>query len=367
MDLLHHRVTLTPTLMVLPTPVMKLEDKALRRCEDAMDEVYKFRAHPTTEAIDLDIWKPPTLPDDPFIWGRHLFIDGFAVVNFLTMYQKTGELHYGQIAAKLAFVVCETLGDLTGATDDQPLGQGLRSGDTARSPWRGTIWPHVMWAFALTRLGAVMGQPRFLKLAAHTIRSVHPRIEDGNHDVPVAQNESPYGVFKDGYIGAMGTSFLALASRILVKTAHSLGYVDPSFVWDVTLRLSLMRDDHQLIGLDDPQVASYALILCQVDPESQAETALTQKALEKLDDNVLRGQRGPISLDTSIHDPCSIFALSLGLKCNKNSIWTALIADHLIKFWEERPALWKVGVSQSVAALVMYAAAVAPGAFIINL
>ncbi|KAI1378303.1 hypothetical protein F4677DRAFT_443518 [Hypoxylon crocopeplum] len=284
------------------------------------------------------------------------------------MFMKTRSTLYVQLAINLAEAVHNVLGDLPGSTEERPLAGGLRSGDTSRSPRGGTVWPQVMWMFALGRLGLVTRDVEWLNLAAQAAGALNPYLDgpDGHYIDPATLDDDLEAILGGNNVGIVGTCLVGLVFKFLWRTTRQLRLDGSCFDWEFYRRRITMDGEYELMHLEDPEDAGLALLLCQFDPGALLERDLAKITLEVIDRNVLKGQRRVVDLDTTVQTPYSTFALSLGLKCYKSSIWTTLIADELVAFWEERPDMWRDGPHKSVAALVMYAAAVAPTAFVKN-
>ena len=98
--------------------------------EDAMKSLYGDLDTP-----DIQSWSPPTKPGSGGHRGRYLWTDGFGVLNFLTLYREKNDSRYLSFAERLVVTVHDVLGRtrdgssrLPGASDQNPLGGGLRIG-----------------------------------------------------------------------------------------------------------------------------------------------------------------------------------------------------------------------------------------------
>ncbi|KFZ08817.1 hypothetical protein V502_09131 [Pseudogymnoascus sp. VKM F-4520 (FW-2644)] len=131
----------------------------------------------------LDTWVPP--PKSGGHRGRYLWTDAFGVVNFLTLYKELNEEKYLILAKRLVVRVHDILGwtrdgksRLPGATDDNPLGGGLRIGkDEASGPDGDGQYHHylTLWMFALNRLSIASGVATYNDQAIALARAIHPR------------------------------------------------------------------------------------------------------------------------------------------------------------------------------------------------
>ncbi|KAF2136404.1 uncharacterized protein K452DRAFT_322454 [Aplosporella prunicola CBS 121167] len=147
----------------------------LAKFTTAMQRVYRF---PTT----TEPWTPP--PASAGHKGRYLWTDAFGLLNFLTLHKRTSSPLYLQHARSLATAVHDTLGRtrdgtarLPGASAANPLGGGLRIGKEAASGSDGDGQYHhylTLWMFALSRLSRASGEKRWNDDAVALMRAVHP-------------------------------------------------------------------------------------------------------------------------------------------------------------------------------------------------
>ena len=117
--------------------------------------------------------------------GRYLWTDGFAVVNFLTLFKVTEDTRYIAIARRLVQRVHSILGytrdgktRLPGATDDEPLKGGLRIGklDEEGDDGDGQYFHYLtVWMFALNRMTLVTGENWYNQQAISMADAVLPK------------------------------------------------------------------------------------------------------------------------------------------------------------------------------------------------
>lgn len=125
--------------------------------------------------------------------GRYLWTDAFGVINLLTMHQQyvkavgssEGNDMYLVLARRLVETVHDVLGRtrdgksrLPGATDENPLGGGLRIGKMEGYGPDGDGQYHhylTVWMFALNRLSLASGDPTFNRQAIALAKAIHPR------------------------------------------------------------------------------------------------------------------------------------------------------------------------------------------------
>lgn len=154
---------------------------ALHAFDQAMNRVYgNFDVLSEHEATK---WVPPASPGAGGHRGRYLWTDAFGVVNFVTLYQEMQLPKYLTLAKRLVREVHEVLGKtrdarerLPGATDEKPLGGGLRIGKMAEFGSDGDGQYHhylTLWMFALNRLSLAARAPEFNRLAIQLAQAIH--------------------------------------------------------------------------------------------------------------------------------------------------------------------------------------------------
>jgi hypothetical protein len=166
---------------------MSASTTRLERFQQAMESLYgSFSAIENPER-----WTPP--PKSGGHRGRYLWTDAFGVVNLLTMHQEyiksagspEGNDMYLVLARRLVETVHDVLGRtrdgksrLPGATDENPLGGGLRIGKMEELGPDGDGQYHhylTVWMFALNRLSLASGDPIFNRQAVALAKAIHPR------------------------------------------------------------------------------------------------------------------------------------------------------------------------------------------------
>ncbi|THV68113.1 hypothetical protein D6D28_06966 [Aureobasidium pullulans] len=144
----------------------------------AMQQVYQF---PMTVDEKLD-WRPPPMKDGHR--GRYLWTDAFGVFNFITLSKETSQPHFLVLAAILVETVHGVLGRtrdlsarLPGASDETPLSGGLRIGKNEASGSDGDGQYHhylTLWMLALNRLSIASGEKKYNDQAISLARATHP-------------------------------------------------------------------------------------------------------------------------------------------------------------------------------------------------
>ncbi|KAH8692817.1 hypothetical protein BGW36DRAFT_301782 [Talaromyces proteolyticus] len=160
----------------------------LGRFERSMESIYGSFA----DITDPEKWTPPAKSGGHR--GRYLWTDAFGVINFITLHQEwttssaTGSSNtdkYITLARRLVDTVHDVLGHtrdgkarLPGATDENPLGGGLRIGKLDETGVDGDGQYHhylTVWMFALNRLSLATGDPAYNRQAIALAKAIHPR------------------------------------------------------------------------------------------------------------------------------------------------------------------------------------------------
>ncbi|EEP77220.1 conserved hypothetical protein [Uncinocarpus reesii 1704] len=152
----------------------------IHRFESSMESVYGNFSN----IADPSTWVPP--PKSGGHRGRYLWTDAFGVLNFLTLHKEnqSSDGKYLMFAKRLVLTVHDVLGRtrdgqsrLPGATDEEPLGGGLRIGKESETGSDGDGQYHhylTVWMFALNRLAMAAGEPAFNRQAVSLAKAIHP-------------------------------------------------------------------------------------------------------------------------------------------------------------------------------------------------
>ena len=157
------------------------EDDPVYKAIAALEEVYgPFRDLSPTQALS---WSPP--PAAAGHRGRYLWTDAFGVIDFITLFRLTSSILYLHLAARLIETVHNTLGRtraldayLPGASDEHPLGGGLRIGKEDEEGQDGDGQYHhylTLWMFALNRMSIITGEDKYNNQAIELAKAIHPR------------------------------------------------------------------------------------------------------------------------------------------------------------------------------------------------
>ncbi|RJE18246.1 hypothetical protein PHISCL_09420 [Aspergillus sclerotialis] len=166
---------------------MTASSTRLDRFQQAMESLYgNF-----TDIQDPESWTPPMKSGGHK--GRYLWTDAFGVINLLTMHQEytkvtgtpAGNDMYLVLARRLVETVHDVLGRtrdglsrLPGATEENPMGGGLRIGKMdERGPDGDGQYHHYLtvWMFALNRMSLASGDPKYNQQAVALAKAIHPR------------------------------------------------------------------------------------------------------------------------------------------------------------------------------------------------
>ncbi|KAF8511072.1 hypothetical protein BU17DRAFT_77574 [Hysterangium stoloniferum] len=359
----------------------------------------------------LKTWTPRRNPKGHN--GRYLWTDAFGVVNFLTLYKATNEERYLILAERLVEVVHDTLGRtrdgtrrLPNATDENPLGGGLRIGKLTEggSDCDGQYYHYLtIWMFALNRLAVVSSEKHYNDLAADLVRAVHQSF--------VYTRRTPQGEMRDVGVPKLVWKVDVDLDKILVFNEGNLDAVEGYVVYGLIQRYSAKSQNEESGGegggakdskLLQNEIAELYKGVCEkmksVAPAHQSSDPLDLGmtlwvshwalredgvSLEEWAQELQRRARRGLGIvfaggffDRNIQERLAFreFGTALGLRCVaservRNSTTEEDIyrtwAAHIVRKWENAgfvPPFKDIGVEDDIN-LVMYCAAVEPGVF----
>lgn len=182
----HHQPLLYLEYRNMALPISSPSPK-LDRFEQAMQSIYGDFSN----VENPEHWSPP--PHSGGHRGRYLWSDAFGVINLLTMHKEycqagvdtVNDNRYLLMARGLIDTVHGILGwtrdglsRLPGATDDNPLGGGLRIGkmNELGSDCDGQYHHYLtVWMFALNRMSKASGNIKYNRMAVQLARAIHPK------------------------------------------------------------------------------------------------------------------------------------------------------------------------------------------------
>jgi hypothetical protein len=153
----------------------------LAQFKNAMQRIYGPFESLSSEQVSS--WTPPPMTEGHK--GRYLWTDGFAVVNFVTLYKETSNDKYLILASRLIHTVHNILGRtrdgsarLPGATDEWPLRGGLRIGKhrATGSDADGQYHHYLtIWMFALNQMSIASKEKWYNEQAVSLAEAIHPK------------------------------------------------------------------------------------------------------------------------------------------------------------------------------------------------
>ncbi|KAF8420250.1 hypothetical protein EV426DRAFT_634161 [Tirmania nivea] len=326
-------------------------------------------------------WTPPLLTEGE---GRYLWTDAFGVLNFITLFKSTSDRRYLTLAADLIIAVHETLGRtrdrstrLPGATDQSPLGGGLRIGKKYELGRDGDGQYHhylTIWMFALNRMSVATGQEWYNAQAIILAKSIHDKFfYQRNSSRPRMYWKMSVDLTKPLAIseGNLDPIEGYLVLRLLQQTATEmhLGCKGPEL--DEELRDYKKIVDTKLPGYESSDPLDIGMTLWVAHWGCQDEDwarGLSERMLHCLGYyNQLRNH--PHEKRLAFRE----FGLALGLQTyatqepsTKEALAQQSLAKDILHGWEKYdplPGGQKVSADLKPITLVMYCAALYPGAF----
>ena len=160
--------------------ISSMSTAPLSRFRHAMQQIYG--PFDSLQKDKISAWTPPEMSEGHR--GRYLWTDGFAVVNFITLFKETWDDKYLGLADRLIQTVHDVLGRtrdgsarLPNATDQYPLRGGLRigkhhaTGSDADGPYHHYL---TIWMFALNRMSIASKKEWYNDQAISLAKAIHP-------------------------------------------------------------------------------------------------------------------------------------------------------------------------------------------------
>ncbi|KAK3996008.1 hypothetical protein QBC44DRAFT_232754 [Cladorrhinum sp. PSN332] len=316
------------------------------------------------------VWAAPENPGAGGHRGRYLWTDSFGVVNFITLSKETSSPIYLTLAKQLVKTVHDVLGKtrdgtsrLPGATKEEPLKGGLRIGKVHETGSDGDGQYHhylTLWMFALNRLTLATGEKEWNQLAVQLAKAIHPHFvshQNGQATKMVWKKSVDLQtalVPREGHLDAV-TGFAVY--RLLQRTAEHLH--GPG-------ALSLEIADYRvLMGKEransDPLDLGMGLWICHFFRDEDWARTLGSQSLE-VARSVLRHEHGILGRDATRRLAFREFGMCLGLECFGTDGEFKKGAEAVVDFWQGYLENSEDEDLRPIT-LVMYAAALIPGAF----
>ncbi|KAH9887135.1 hypothetical protein F4778DRAFT_786434 [Xylariomycetidae sp. FL2044] len=372
---------------------MASEDKKLTLFEEAMQKVYG----PYDPDAPNAKWQPPSNPGAGGHRGRYLWTDAFGVINFITLSRErpAQAQTYLDLAEQLAHAVHSILGRardgsarLPDATDEEPLKGGLRIGkmDEEGGPDGDGQYHHylTLWMFALSRLALATGEVEWNALAVQLAKAIHPRFL-----VPTA---GPSGRLT--MVWKISTDMREVLVPVKGNLDDVTGYVVYRLLQETQARLAqdskknarkaAPRDSSSSKSLEaeieqyrrimepvpkslsgDPLDLGMSLWVCHLDREAAWSRELAEAGLAVARDKFLPSSSTAITRqDRYRRLAFREFGACLGIKCYDGDKFRPLLpaTEAVLDVWKDK--LLEGGDEDlRPINLVMYAAALIPGAF----
>ncbi|KAI1798568.1 hypothetical protein F4811DRAFT_566330 [Daldinia bambusicola] len=348
-----------------------------------------------TDTRDPTSWQPPANPGAGGHRGRYLWTDAFGVINFITLSREKDGTHsrelYLELARRLAETVHSVLGRardgtsrLPGATDEEPLKGGLRIGKLdAGGPDGDGQYHHylTLWMFALNRLALATKEARWNNLAVQLAKAIHPHFAVKRGD-------------RESMVWKISTDM----RRVLVNSKGNLDDVDGLVVYQLLQEAAELfqqeattTTDNSLISSSSPSILNaevdhyrrimstsskslsgdpldlgMSLWISHFDKDTPWSRELSSQGLAIARERFLPAAQSPISTNERHAYRLAFreFGGCLGIKCYVDDPAQPLhtAAEAVLDAWEGR-VLHAADEDLRPINLVMYAAALVPGAF----
>lgn len=346
--------------------------KDVQRCKEATRLVYGPLEGLSAEAAH--VWTPPDKPGAGGHRGRYLWTDAFGVVNFITLSRETSSPIYLTLAERLVDTVHNILGRardgaarLPPATDDEPLKGGLRIGKMEAHGSDGDGQYHhylTLWMFALNRLALATGKKQYNQLAVQLAKAIHPHFvkRRAGHGLrmvwKISTDMTTVLVPSEGHLDA-ATGFVVY--RLVQRTAEHLHGPSGALAEEIAEYRQIMSREKKLMASSDPLDLGMGLWMCHFFRDEDWARTLGSESLE-IARAVLDDKKGLMTQHVSHRLAFREFGAFLGLECYG-------IGEELRKPLSAVIAFWQSAVEDATdedlrpITLVMYAAALIPGAF----
>ncbi|KAI1352306.1 hypothetical protein F5Y01DRAFT_314046 [Xylaria sp. FL0043] len=314
--------------------------------------------------------------------GRYLWTDAFGVLNFITL-SKEDSAHgpaYVHLARHLANTVHEVLGRerepptsrLQGATDDAPLRGGLRIGKLdASGPDGDGMYHHylTLWMYALDVLARATREARWNSLAVELAQAIHPRFIVQRH----GRESMVWKISTDMrrvLVGSKGhlddvTGFVVF--RRLRDTARHFDASGSEVLTAEIEQYARIMENSSLSLSGDPLDLGMGLWLAHFERDASWSRELSAQALEIAQERFLVAAAKPLTAASRLHRLAfREFGACLGIKCYEEGLESLMEGvETVLNIWKDKLLDDEDGQDEDLRPinLVMYAAALIPGAF----
>ncbi|KAI0815430.1 hypothetical protein GGR55DRAFT_686291 [Xylaria sp. FL0064] len=314
--------------------------------------------------------------------SRYLWTDAFGVLNFITL-SKEDSSHgpaYLHLARQLAHTVHEVLGRerepptsrLPGATDDAPLRGGLRIGKLdASGPDGDGMYHHylTLWMYALDVLARATEEARWNSLAVQLAQAIHPRFIAQRH----GRESMVWKISADMrrvLVGSKGHLDDVTGFVVYRRLRDTAKHFDASRGEVLTAEIEqyariMERSNLSLSG--DPLDLGMGLWLAHFDRDASWSRGLSAQALEIAQGRFLFAAAKPLTAASRLHRLAfREFGACLGIKCYGQELVPLMEGvETVLNIWKDKLLDDGGGQDEDLRPinLVMYAAALIPGAF----
>ncbi|KAJ8103723.1 hypothetical protein POJ06DRAFT_6200 [Lipomyces tetrasporus] len=313
-------------------------------------------------------WTPP--PNSGGHRGRYLWTDAFGVLNFLTLYKETDQGRFLVLAKRLTQTVHDVLGwtrdgtsRLPGATDQNPLGGGLRIGKTdAEGPDGDGQYHHylTLWMFALNRLSVAAEDRAYNDQAIALAKAIHPhfflhRATSNPHMVwKISTDMSRPLVASQGHLDA-DTGYIIF--RLLQATANEGPTLDEE-ISDYKRLMNLRRAQFESSDTLDLGMALWMVPWCartEAWAQDMAQSCL--RSLSRIFSEVRYTERA-LGHRLAFRE----FGALMGIQCYGHNEYLLARVPQIMAMWEKNIGALTPEDLMPIT-MVMYASALLPTAF----
>ncbi|KAK1826919.1 hypothetical protein QBC39DRAFT_268073 [Podospora conica] len=323
---------------------------------------------------DAQSWKPPESPGAGGHKGRYLWTDAFGVINFVTLSKETSKPVYLTLARCLADTVHNILGRtrdgssrLPPATDGEPLKGGLRIGkiQESGSDCDGQYHHYLtLWMFALNRLALATGEKQYNNLAIQLAKAIHPhfvkRLDDNRACMvwKISTDMKTVLVPSEGHLDA-ATGFVVY--RLLQQAAGDRDGSSTVLQAEIDDYRQLMSREGNLKASRDPLDLGMGLWMCHFFKDEDWARELGGQSLA-VARTVLDSERGVMAQRVTRRLAFRELGACMGLECYGVDEGLGARVGAVVDFWK-RHLEQSADEDLRPITLVMYAAALMPGAF----